>query len=443
MNKAEVNDPESTISYLKKTRLFGDVPVEYLSKLADISELMKLDPSSVVLKEGDPNHSLFLLVEGSLAVNLSGKPIIKLFRKGDIVGEMSLINKKPCTATVAADSSSVILRVDGQKLNSQGFLEDDVSTGIFYRVFSMILSDKLVLTTAKAKDYETANRELLESRQKLQKAYEESLEEIAKRIAAEQELKRHKEHLEEIVDKRLSYAKQAQQNAESASRLKSDFLTSISHELRTPLQAILSFARLGIDKIDRLDKDKIVDYFGNINTAGYRLLSLLNDLLDLAKLEAGKMDFNFQESGISNLVVNILEEFDALSEQGKIQFDFQRPDPEPMIQADPFKLMQVIRNLVSNAVKFSAQGDIISIRIEKLPDTVEVFVSDQGVGIPEDELVSIFEKFSQSRRTTTGVGGTGLGLAICKEIIDAHQGQIWAGGNSDGGAVLTFSLPIK
>ena len=443
MNKAIVKDLESTVSYLRNTRLFGDVPIEYLSQLADMCEVMKLDPDNVILKEGETNDNLYLLVEGSLAVNLDGKPIIKLFRKGDIVGEMNLINKKPCAATVAAGSSAVLLKVDGSKLESQGILDDNPSSGIFYRVFSMILSDKLVLTTAKARDYEITNKELLESRQKLQKAYAESLEEIAKRIAAEQELKRHKDHLEEIVDQRLSKAKQAQQDAESANRQKSDFLTSISHELRTPLQAVLSFARLGIDNIDQLDKNKIVRYFKNIDTAGYRLLSLLNDLLDLAKLEAGKIEFDFQKTGISNLIVNILEEFGALSEQDKIQFDFQRPENEPLLEADAFKLMQVIRNLVSNAVKFSAQGDIISIRIKTFPDTIEVSVSDQGVGIPENELESIFDKFSQSRRTTTGVGGTGLGLAICKEIIGAHRGKIWAGNNAAGGAILKFSLPIK
>jgi len=112
-------DHATRVSFLKETRLFGDIPVEYLSVLAEMSEIINMEPDTVILKEGDTNDSLYLLLEGVLAVNLAGKPIIMLRRSGDIVGEMSLINKKPCTATVAAYSSSMPLSFQPKMIPSK------------------------------------------------------------------------------------------------------------------------------------------------------------------------------------------------------------------------------------------------------------------------------------------------------------------------------------
>lgn len=441
MTELSATDRSTVVSYLKKSRLFGGFPEEYLSILADMSEMMTMKQDTVVLKEGNPNDCLYLLLDGALSVNLAGKQIIKLKRRGDLVGEMSLINKKPCSATVEAESSSKILKLDGRLIDQPKILEDSMSTGILYRVFSIILSDKLVLTSAKARDFEIANKTLNDHQIKLQDAYQNSLSEIEKRTAIEMELRRYQDHLEEMVGERTADAKQAQVHAENANQAKSDFLTNISHELRTPLQAVLNFALMGSSRIDSLSRDKLVQYFDNINTAGTRLLSLVDDLLDLAKLEAGKMIFEIGKSTLTNLVNEVLSEFGALLEQRSLKIAFSKPEKEEYLMVDQIKIMQVIRNLVANAVKFSEPNDTITIDIKHHQEFSQLKIIDQGIGIPPDELETVFEKFCQSRRSKTGAGGTGLGLAICKEIVSTHQGEIWAENNPGTGSTFIFTLP--
>jgi len=441
MTQQSTIDGSTVVSYLKDTRLFGDIPEEYLSILAEMAEVMTVQQKSVLLEEGDDNDSLFLLLNGILSVNLAGKQIIKLKRRGDIVGEMSLINHKPCSATVEAESESMLLKLDGKLITRHKILEDSLSTGVFYRVFSIILSDKLVLTTEKARQFETANKDLNSHQIKLQQAYQKSLTEIEKRTAIEKELRRYQDHLEEIVGERTADAKQAQEKAENANLAKSDFLTNISHELRTPLQAVLNYAYMGANRIDNLNREKLVHYFDNISTAGHRLLYLVDDLLDLAKLEAGKMIFEIGRSTLGYLTREVMSELGALLEQRNLNVELDIPETDEYLMMDQIKIMQVIRNLVANAVKFSAPHDTLRIEIKHQQAYSQFTVVDQGIGIPEDELEVIFEKFSQSRRTKTGASGTGLGLAICREIINAHQGDIWAQNNSGTGAAFVFRLP--
>jgi len=431
----------TVMSFLKDTRLFSSMPEGYLSILADMAEVMTITQKSVLLEEGSANDSLYLLFDGALNINLAGREIIRLKRRGDIVGEMSLINKKPCTTTVKAEPASILLKLDGKTIDERKILEDSLSTGIFYRVFSIILSDKLVLASDKAKNFELANNDLNSHQEKLQAAYKSSLLEIEKRTVIETELKRHQQHLEEIVSERTADAIQAKTKAENANQAKSDILNNISHELRTPLQAVLNFAYMGANRIDSIDKEKIVRYFDNISIAGNRLLHLVDDLLDLAKLEAGRIIFEIEKSTLGYLVNEVLSEFDAIMEKHQLNIEFERPEADRVLMLDQLKIMQVIRNLIYNAIKFSPSHSIIRINIEHTETFSRLMVIDQGIGVPEDELEHIFEKFNQSRRTNTGAGGTGLGLAICREIVNAHQGDIWAENNPITGASFIFRLP--
>ncbi|WP_374353926.1 PAS domain S-box protein [Chitinimonas sp.] len=233
----------------------------------------------------------------------------------------------------------------------------------------------------------------------------------------------------------------AKELAEAASRAKSEFLANMSHELRTPMHAVLSFAELGERKAET-EPAKVAHYFGRIRSSGQRLLQILNDLLDLSKLEAGKMRYDFRPLQLASTVREVADEFAPLARQQQLRLHVDIGTPAPDVCADALRIGQVVRNLVSNAIKFSPPDGEVWVRIHiSGDDWVELVVEDQGVGIPESELSAIFDKFTQSSKTKTGAGGTGLGLAISREIVEAHRGRILAENRPEGGARFFVALP--
>jgi signal transduction histidine kinase len=246
------------------------------------------------------------------------------------------------------------------------------------------------------------------------------------------------------------------EKAELANRAKSEFLANMSHELRTPMHAILGFSSLGSNKVGSAANEKIAGYFTRINESGQRLLFLLNDLLDLSKLEAGRMDFEFSENDLQESTKIIADELAPLFIERCLTLDIEPSRVSTLAIYDKEKIEQVIRNLLSNAIKFTPDGMSVLICFEEsllyskedpskeaaIP-AISVSIMDQGAGIPEDELEAVFEKFVQSSKTETGAGGTGLGLSISKEIIAGHGGSIRASNSKDGGAIFTFLLPRK
>jgi len=230
--------------------------------------------------------------------------------------------------------------------------------------------------------------------------------------------------------------------AETANRSKSEFLANMSHELRTPLHAILSFAAFGEKNAASAKPEKITEYFHKIQNSGKILLNLVNNLLDLAKLESGKMVFEFQRTNVGSLLGKVADEFTSLVSERGLTIDYADPNSKVMANVDRDKFMQVVRNLVSNAVKFSPEGGKIGIGVAQEGHLLHVRVTDQGAGIPPAELEKIFEEFVQSSTTKNGAGGTGLGLAISRQIAAAHKGRIWAENQPQGGAVFFFEIPL-
>lgn len=229
--------------------------------------------------------------------------------------------------------------------------------------------------------------------------------------------------------------------AEEASRTKSEFLANMSHELRTPMHGILSFSNFGIKKIKTASQDKLKQYFSNIHLSGSRLLVLLNDLLDLSKLEAGKMVLNKRPTDL-----NILFE-SCYAEQQQRMLDMSltlvfNPEQAPLAEFDPDRIGQVVTNILSNAIKFSPEKGVITVNITQEKQQLKFSLHDQGLGIPSNELDTIFDAFIQSSTTKTGSGGTGLGLAISKKIMEQHGGNIWAKSESNIGSTLLFTLPF-
>lgn len=234
---------------------------------------------------------------------------------------------------------------------------------------------------------------------------------------------------------------EAIREAEAANNAKTQFLTNMSHELRTPLHGILSYAQFGRKEAATADRDELFEFFRLIEKSGHTLLDLVNDLLDLSKLESGRFELNWVTVDLVDLATAAAAELRPLAAQRQLRLTLDVAELETRITADPSRLMQVLRNLLSNAVKFSPPGTAIEIQIGQRDGQLALAVCDRGLGIPEGEIEAIFDKFIQSSKTRTGAGGSGLGLAICRQIIEAHGGRIWAENRDGGGAVLVFVLP--
>jgi PAS domain S-box-containing protein len=274
---------------------------------------------------------------------------------------------------------------------------------------------------------------------------------ISDQKRAEQALRTHRDQLRAMVEEQTRDLILAKEAAEAANEAKTLFLTNMSHELRTPLHAILSYAKMGEGKFDRVPAERVKGYFERIYLSGKGLLALLNDLLDLAKLEAGKMVLDFKRLDLSAVVQEMAGEFEALYLARQIELRIDTEPGTPPGFGDALRIGQVVRNLLSNAVKFAPPQSLVSVRLSaaSLPlgaggqavPAVKLEVADQGVGIPETELEAVFDKFVQSSKTRSGAGGTGLGLAICREIMEAHRGTIQASNRAEGGARFELVLP--
>jgi PAS domain S-box-containing protein len=269
---------------------------------------------------------------------------------------------------------------------------------------------------------------------------------------AEAMLNQYHARLEHDIAQRTLDLEAAKAKAESANLAKSEFLANMSHELRTPMHAIMSFASLGTEKLQHHTLEKLPLYLQRIHESGARLLALLNGLLDLSKLEAGKMIYDMQQHDMAVLVRTVVEQVELLAKQKSLTLIVHPCDKPTLVLCDGLRITQVLYNLLSNSIKFTPNGRTITMAMTQqmpLPDeafpqghpVLAVTIRDEGIGIPDDELGKVFEKFVQSRKTKTGAGGTGLGLSICREIVAAHGGAISAVNNVEGGSAFTFTLP--
>ena len=288
-----------------------------------------------------------------------------------------------------------------------------------------------------------------EERNQARDALKKANEELEQKVAERTETLQHEIEERKMIELSLKIAKE---EAEFANQAKSVFLANISHELRNPMHQIISYSKFGDEKYHRITEEKRQYYFKQIRKSSGRLMVLLNNLLDLSKLESGRMDFQMKEHNLMDIINEAITEFKPSLDEKRLEIGLENKKAAKMVYCDGYKTGQVIRNLLSNTIKFSSEKQKIQINLidstleregQNVP-AVMVSVIDEGLGVPEDELDQVFDKFNQSSRTkTTKAGGTGLGLAICKEIILAHKGKIWAENNQNGGATFSLILPCK
>ena len=251
----------------------------------------------------------------------------------------------------------------------------------------------------------------------------------------------------DVTEQRTAEAKrtQAWTEAELANRSKSEFLANMSHELRTPLNAIIGFSELmGSGLLDPITDEKSFEYIRDIHSSGLLLLGIVNDLLDMSKIESGKLELAFEEIVVQRTIAEVISMVSELANRRRLGIDLSAPAEDIMIFADERALKQITLNLLSNAIKFSREGEQIRISasIYNKKDLLLV-VEDTGIGMSSEELGRALQPFAQAQPTTTReYGGTGLGLPIVKGLVDAHHGKLVIESAPGMGTVVQIALPL-
>jgi len=230
---------------------------------------------------------------------------------------------------------------------------------------------------------------------------------------------------------------------EVASKHKSQFLANMSHELRTPLNAILGYAELMLDSIYGEPSDKMRVVLERLQRNGRHLLGLINDVLDLSKIEAGQLTLSLTDYSLGDMVHGVVSAVEPLAAEKRLAFTAQVAPDLPTGRGDERRLSQVLLNLVGNAIKFTDKGEV-AVRASVMNGAFTVAVCDTGPGIPAVDQVKIFEEFQQADNSITRrKGGTGLGLSIAKRIIEMHGGRIWVESEPGKGSTFYFTLPVR
>jgi signal transduction histidine kinase/CheY-like chemotaxis protein/HPt (histidine-containing phosphotransfer) domain-containing protein len=263
-------------------------------------------------------------------------------------------------------------------------------------------------------------------------------------VSSQQEIRLHQENLEERIRQRTEELERAMHGALNASQAKSEFLANMSHELRTPMNGLLGMLDLALDGgVSGEQKDQLE----TAQRCAYSLLALLNDILDLSKIEAGKMMLEKIPFDAYSVVEDCVKSQAAKALQKKIDLRFEcDSSPQPNLMGDPLRVRQIVANLLSNAIKFTDRGSV-RVKLSLLPGAdgcvdATIQVTDTGPGIPADKLSSIFEKFTQADGSITRkYGGTGLGLAITRRLVEMHGGEVRV--ESKVGEGSTFSVILR
>ena len=229
-------------------------------------------------------------------------------------------------------------------------------------------------------------------------------------------------------------------------QLKNSFVANVSHELRTPLVAIDKSLSLILNKTTGEISPTQEEFLSIAQRNLKRLNLLINDLLDLSKLEAGKMEFKLQLSSIEKIIDECIEGLNTWIKTKSLVLEKKIQGTLPEVNVDSNRIIQVLNNLIGNAIKFTPNNGNITVEanFESKKGEIEICVQDTGAGIPKENLPKIFDKFFQaSERTPTDISGTGIGLSIAKEIVELHGGRIWAESEKGQGAKFVFTLPLK
>jgi PAS domain S-box-containing protein len=273
------------------------------------------------------------------------------------------------------------------------------------------------------------------------------LRDVSEKLRIEAELEQHRNHLENLVEDRTRELTETRNAALAASQAKSQFLANMSHELRTPMNSIIGFTGRVIKKSSSVLPERQLNNLKTVERNAKHLLELINSLLDLSKIEAGKMDLYVEEFNLDALINEVIDLTGTLFVEKEITLEKGSEAPSLLVQTDKMKLKQILINLIGNSVKFTEQGGV-TISARHIPadalleDHVEISVADTGVGMNEEQLESIFNAFHQvDGSLTRKVGGTGLGLAVTKRFTELLHGNIRVQSEEGKGSTFFITIP--
>jgi PAS domain S-box-containing protein len=336
---------------------------------------------------------------------------------------------------IGAPISILIPREPGEKIRSQEILRQVRHDGIYSGETERIRKGgrrfpvRFVITlryddSGKPVGYTTVSRDITERKE------------------LEAKIREYTENLEALVDSKTGQLQEANVQLERANRLKAEFLASMSHELRTPLNAILGFSDVLREELSGPLNEQQRQFVSDIRSSGQQLLNLINDILDLSKVDAGRMELSAEEVELSSVFDEVQTIIQGMAVRKTLSLAFREEPPGIRMQADRVKLLQILYNLLSNAVKFTPPGGSIRVEAEWRAKDVCFRVIDTGVGIPQDSHELIFEEFRQvDARLSREYGGTGLGLALTRKLVKLHGGTIIVESEVGKGSVFTFAIP--
>lgn len=316
-----------------------------------------------------------------------------------------------------------------------------------------------------AHEFNTMAENLSISQEKLKRWNDELREEVAKRTSeleeTNAELHESKDDLQKSLQQVMALNNELQTNREELSkrnddlasanvrlremdRLKSEFLANMSHELRTPLTAIIGFSELLVDRVMGEINDEQAGCIENVLTSGQHLLKLINDILDLSKIEAGKMELHLETFELSFIIDFVRKTISSLAEKKGLALKVDIAEDIPHIYADPGKIKQLLINLVGNAIKFTPEGGTITIGAEFKDGCFIISVADTGIGIRQEDRDRIFQEFQQAEGSTSReYGGTGLGLTLTRKLTEMHGGKIELESEHGKGSKFTVYIPMR
>jgi signal transduction histidine kinase/DNA-binding response OmpR family regulator len=327
---------------------------------------------------------------------------------------------------------------------SAGFL---VVALIAIYFFSQRITRPIKLLTASAKSIAEGNLDEMipvESRDEigeLAASFNEMAQSLKSNIDAKEDVVAQLKDLNQNLEARI---RDRTTEIEAANRHKSEFLANMSHELRTPLNAIIGFSEVLIERMFGELNERQADYLNDILTAGRHLLSLINDILDLSKVEAGQMELGMRSFELRAALDNAITLVKERAQRRGIRLTLDSDSCPEAFVADERKFKQVLLNLLSNAVKFTDQGGEVTLRAVPAGDTIEFSVTDTGIGIAPEDQQRVFEAFRQASGDHAGKAeGTGLGLTLSRRIVELHGGTLWLESEPNVGSTFTFALPIR
>ncbi|MCW8915496.1 MAG: PAS domain-containing sensor histidine kinase [Magnetovibrio sp.] len=269
---------------------------------------------------------------------------------------------------------------------------------------------------------------------------------ITRRMANEEELRRHRDHLQQLVDEKTSELRGARDKAEAMAETKTQFFRNMSHELRTPLNAIIGFSSTIQERVfGALGNDKYASYIDDIAASGQHLLALINDILDFSAVEADKLELFEEKISVDELIKSCQRMAKPLASKRKIQLNTTVSCELPRIRADELRMKQIMINLLTNAIKFTDSGGQVNLTVTCTPTKGHVFsISDTGVGMTEAEIAKSMEQFGQvDRATNKEMQGTGLGLPLTQGLVQMHGGSMEITSEKGVGTTVKVRLPAE